>query len=63
MKKNIFLGIFCLQSLFFSYGQLATENGYTISPNQTLFVLNIFVNINYDLCSTCDPYDGEATPD
>jgi hypothetical protein len=41
---------------------LKTHYGRFISPVDTIFCLNVFININYDLCQTCDPYYNKSTP-
>jgi hypothetical protein len=42
--------------------QFKTEYGDDISPRDTLYSLNIFINIVYDLCPECDPFPPGKTP-
>ncbi len=41
-----------------SFAQYSTEFGDDISPKDTIYSLNMFINIVYDLCDTCDPCTG-----
>jgi hypothetical protein len=62
MRQFIFL--FAFFGLLRTSGQetLKTYYGRAISPIDTIFILDVFININYDLCQTCDPYYRKSTP-
>jgi hypothetical protein len=62
MKSRVFYFLIILSSAVSGQDTLRTYYGDNMSPEDTLRVLNIFVNINYDQCDTCDPLNGQNTP-
>jgi len=60
--KKILLLLFIIR-VFGSYGQtlLKTYYGEKMYPVDTFRALNVFININYDSCPTCDPCYGKTT--
>lgn len=62
MRKLLFLFLVIGYSGIYCQDTLKTYYGDQIYPIDTFRVLNIFINIHYDLCDTCDPYRNETTP-
>ncbi|UCH13419.1 MAG: hypothetical protein JSV22_09915 [Bacteroidales bacterium] len=62
MKKLLLIVILFIQC-FIGYNQnYKTYHGDFMSPVDTLRALNVFINIIYDQCDTCDPLYGITTP-
>jgi hypothetical protein len=63
MKKFICI-LTCtgFMQLYSQQDTFRTYNGFQMYPKDTIFSLNIFINIVYDVYSQCDPLDGQLTP-
>jgi hypothetical protein len=62
MKGFISLFLLAFSSALSAQDTLCTYYGDNMSPVDTIRVLNIFINIIYDQCDTCDPLHGMNTP-
>ena len=60
MKKLLLLLFILRMSLVL--GQDTTYYGDRVSPEDRFRVLNLFINIIYDICPTCDPFYQKLTP-
>ena len=62
MQARFFYFLLFISSAVSGQDTVRTWYGDNMSPVDTLRVLDIFININYDQCDSCDPYFGRSTP-